>query len=390
MRPSGPSPAAPIAARSAFRALVGRHVGVVRRVVEAVRAESDPATSKLALPVFAFAAELCDARALGRGACLPNAAGGGWTREEALLRCLGEAAERYAASTPARIARVVGPAPSGSVLPREVAPFSDEQRARPDFPFAQEGPCTWVEGIDLATGRPRAAPAFAVYIPYEPAAGEAVFGPSLSTGLAAGPTVESALDSALLEAIERDSLVRWWFAGEPAPTLDVPGAHAVDLTGPVGVPVAGVLVERDVVSVGTAAARTLEEALGKAHLEAELGQIYVRALVRRSAPRERMESFEDHARYYTDHPERRGVLDLFKTGPRRTSPMRRADLRESLLAAGCAPWWKDLTPSDLASAGFHVVKAIVPGLAPLHAIEDWPFLGAPGLIVRNRSPHPIP
>lgn len=383
MRPSGPSPAAPTAARSAFRALVGRHVGVVRRVVEAVRAESDPA-------MFAFAAELCDARALGRGACLPNAAGGGWTREEALLRCLGEAAERYAASMPAVLARAVGLPLAGAVLPRDVAPFSDEQRARPDFPFAQEGPCAWVEGIDLATGRPRAAPAFAVYIPYEPSVGEAVFGPSLSTGLAAGPTVEAALDSALLEAIERDSFTRWWFAGEPAPTVDLPAAHAVDLTGSLGVPVAAVLVERDVVSVGTAAARTFEEALAKAHLEAELGQIYVRALVRRSPLRERMESFEDHARYYTDHPERRGVLDLFRTGPRRTPPPRRSDPRAALLAARYAPWWKDLTPSDLASAGFHVVKAIVPGLAPLHAIEDWPFLGVPGLVVRNRSPHPIP
>ncbi|MEK7867045.1 MAG: YcaO-like family protein [Planctomycetota bacterium] len=383
MSPSGPSPAVPTAARSAFRALVGRHVGVVRRVVEAVRSESDP-------PMFAFAAELCDAAALGRGACLPNAAGGGWTREEALLRCLGEAAERYGASTPAGFARVVGPPPAGAVLPGDVAPFSDEQRRGPGFPFASEGPCAWVEGIDLATGRPRSAPAFAVYIPYAPAAGEAVFGPSLSTGLAAGPTVDSALDSALLEAIERDAFVRWWFAGEPAPTVDLAGAHAVDLTGRLGVPVAAVLVERDVVSVGTAAARTFDEALGKAHLEAELGQIYVRSLVRRSTPRDRLESFEDHARFYTDHAERRAVLDLFRTGPRRAPTACRVDPREALLAAGYAPWWKDLTSSDLACAGFHVVKAIVPGLAPLHAIEDWPFLGAPGLVVRNRSPHPIP
>ncbi len=383
MRPSGPSPAAPTAARSAFRALVGRHVGVVRRVVEAVRAESDPR-------IFAFAAELCDAAALGRGDCLPSAAGGGWSREEALLRCLGEAAERYAASTPAGLTRIVRPPPAGAVMPRDVAPFSHEQRARPDFPFASEGACVWVDGVDLATGRPRAAPAFAVYIPYEPAPGEAVFGPSLSTGLAAGPTVDAALDSALLEAIERDAFTRWWFAGEPAPTVELAGARAVDLTGRPGVPVAAVLVERDVVSVGTAASRTFDEALGKARIEAELGQIYVRALVRRSPPRERLESFEDHARYYTDHADQRGVLDLFKAGSRRLPSAVRADPREALVAAGYAPWWKDLTPSDLERAGFHVVRAIVPGLAPLHAMEDWPFLGASGLVVRNRSPHPIP
>ncbi len=359
--------------------MVGRHVGIVRRVVEAVRSESDA-------DIVAFAAELCDTTALGRGACIGIAAGGGSTREEALMRCLGEAAERYAAAVPAGL--VVGPAPPGAVLPCDVVPFSDEQRRRPDFPFASDGRCAWVEGVDLASGRPRAAPAFAVYIPYEPAPGEAIFGPSLTTGLAAGPTTEAALEAALLEAIERDAFVRWWLAGVPAPRLEAPGA--VDLTGPLGVPVASVLVERDVLSVGTAAARTMEEALAKACLEAELGQIYVRSLVRRAPPREAMESFEDHARYYTDHPERRGVLDLFRAGPRRAPDPREVDARRALLAAGLAPWWKDLTMPDLRRAGFSVVKAIVPGLAPLHAIEAWPFLGVAGLVVKNRSPHPIP
>lgn len=363
--------------------MVGRHVGIVRRVVEAVRSESDAS-------IVAFAAELCDTTALGRGACIGIAAGGGATREEALMRCLGEAAERYAAAAPDPRSLAMGLPPPGAVFPRDVAPFSAEQRRRPDFPFASDGPCAWVEGVDLASGRPRAAPAFAVYIPYEPAPGEAVFGPSLTTGLAAGSTTEAALETALLETIERDAFVRWWLAGEPAPTLEAPGACAVDLTGPLGVPVASVLVERDVLSVGTAAERTMEDALAKACLEAELGQLYVRSLVRRSAPREAMESFEDHARYYTDHPERRGVLDLFRAGPRRELDPREVDPRQALLSAGLAPWWKDLTSPDLGRAGFAVVKAIVPGLAPLHAIEAWPFLGGAGLVVKNRSPHPIP
>lgn len=337
------SPTAPAAARS----LIGRHVGIVRRVVRAVPSERDA-------PIHAFAAET----AFG------TAAGGGHTEEAALMACLGEAAERYAAATYDERDLVWGPAPG-----REWAPFSDAQRARPDFPFATAGPVRWFHG----------APAFAVFMPYNPAPGESVYAPSFSTGLAAGPTIAAARESALLEVIERDALINAWAAGEPRPRV----GDVVDLTSDLAVPVAGCLIEADVISFGCAAARTFEVAAAKARLEARLGQIYVRSLVRRSPPREVVD-FADHARYYTDHPEHRGALNLLKG--REGRPPADGDP----FAAVDAYWWRDLTTPDLASAGFHVARVLVPGLTPIHAWEAWPFLGAPRLRVRNRFPHPLP
>src|SRR5262245_22542408 len=75
----------------AARELVGRHAGIVRRVVPAVRSERDG-------ELHAFAAELCDTSALGPERAVPIAAGGGRTAERAMMACLGEASERYAAA----------------------------------------------------------------------------------------------------------------------------------------------------------------------------------------------------------------------------------------------------------------------------------------------------
>lgn len=350
-------------------------------MVPAPRAEGDP-------PLFAFGAELCDTRILGPERALPGAAGAGRTEEAALTACLGEAAERYAAALydPAELR--FGDAPEGAIDPRELVPFSDEQRSRRSFPYARTGPLRWVCGTDLATGRDRWAPAFAVFLPYTPMTGEAIPGPTFSTGLAAGPTIEAAREAALLEAIERDAFTIAWFAGEARPRR----GDGVDLTGNLDVPVAGCLIERDVISVGTAASRTFEAAAEKARLEAELGQIYVRGLVRRSPPPERIEDFAGHARFYTDHADRRGALDVLRGMPAAApAPAAEVNPAEALLSAGFRPWWRDLTPRDLARIGVRVVRVLVPGLTPLHADEAWPFLGAPRLReIRNRNPHPIP
>ena len=356
--------------------LIGRHAGVVRRVVAAVKAEHDPED------LHAFAAELCDTSAIGPERCVPHAAGGGRTPEAALAACLGEAAERYAAAMYDPDELEFGDVRDGDLSPLEVAPFSDAQRDRRGFPFARAGPLRWARGAD-----DRRAPAFAVFLPYTPAPGEALPGPSLSTGLAAGPTLESAREAALLEVIERDAFANWWMRGEPAPRA----AGGVDLTNDLGGPVAAVLIEADVVSVGAAAARSFEAAATKARLEAELGQIYVRALVRRGpAPRE-VTDFPGHARWFTDHPEHRSALRrMFADGPVREAPAGVVDPWDAVARRGLRPWWRDLTTRDLAGVGVHVARVLVPGLTPLHAIEAWPFLGAPRLCARNPLPHPLP
>ncbi|MBX3577542.1 MAG: YcaO-like family protein [Rhizobiaceae bacterium] len=110
-----------------------------------------------------------------------NAAGRGFTLGQALLSCVGEAAEFRAMSQMGydpRLASDSGAVPS-------------------------------VAGTSLTSGQSLAAPVERVLR----AAGRA--GPS-STGYAAGQTLQTAAGSALLECVERDAIARWW-QGETMP-----------------------------------------------------------------------------------------------------------------------------------------------------------------------------
>lgn len=359
--------------------LLGRSTGIIQAVIPAPSLENGP-------ELFIYSALLCDTSYLGPEKAVQRAAGIGRTKEDAQVRCMGEATEHYASALYDPAELVFARDPGGEVIrPEHLFPFSEEQRRTPGFPFAHSGPLRWVRGKDLGTGADRWAPAFAVYLPYTPVEGEAVYAPCLSTGLAAGPTLERAREAALLEVIERDAFTNWWMSGGPARRV----GDAVDLTNDLGVPVASVLLERDVVSVGVAAATTFEEAVEKARMEAELGQVYVQMMVRRSPAPEHVVNFTDHARYYTDHPSDRSALDVYRKGPSGDPVRGKVDPAQALLEKGFKPWWRDLTLPDIRKAGVYVAKALVPGLTPLHSWEALPFLGAPRMKRHNPFPHPL-
>jgi ribosomal protein S12 methylthiotransferase accessory factor len=77
-------------------------------------------------------------------------------------------------------------------------------------PLADDGQISWIEGVDLASGRPCWVPAEAIHLdttlPVKPGSGHFLGG---SNGLASGNHPLEAISSAICEVIERDAVALW-------------------------------------------------------------------------------------------------------------------------------------------------------------------------------------
>ena len=413
--------------------LIGRHCGIVRRIREIPRRWDDP-------NVFIVGAELADIAAFGATAAPSHAGGVGLTHDDAWCGAIGEAAERYCAALgPSRLlARVrawTDFEPAEAVDPETLALFSEQQHRQEGFPirpFHRDTPTAWLPGWHLIT--PVAEPSKPCWIladcvglgGNDRSTGGPINVPT-STGLAAAQTLEQAVLAGVCEVIERDSFVVAWRNGLSTPRVDL-HAHALDwlrdlleqhllwprieyyiadLTADTGIPVYAVISrgrseDGTVVSFGAACHPVARVALTKALLEAAMGRAYVRQLLRRQpVKRYRRDlqdvcTFDDHAQFYTRHPRywtnlRRLVnrkqlanLDTFSSpSADEHDALRR--ISEKLRDLGLASCWCELTTPDVAAAGLHVVRVLVPGMQPLHGDHRLPFLGGS----RGREPNRV-
>ena len=334
--------------------------------------------------------------------------------DAAVDAAIGEALERYAA-----LMHPVTDAPASCEVRgfEAFSLFSDAQRTAPDFPHSEllTSPCRLVEMQRLSDGRHIAAPAALV-----------LFRPGLegglatSSGLAAGESVVMATLRAVQELIERDALMCAWLHGlsgrhvqmDPRRTQPVArrggsvalvditprhSAHPVALVGG-GIPIQG----RMRYSAGAACRATWAEAVQKAYLEWAQGLVYVGHRLRRGLPELRsagaVRTFEDHAIWYTVHPEQWGDLPMFRDGEERAAPAdrprptRRAelwDLVEQAATHGVELLARELTTTDRRQAGVSVVRVLSPQLTPIHCDERWPYLGGRSRDVQWRYPNAV-
>jgi ribosomal protein S12 methylthiotransferase accessory factor len=358
------------------------------------------------------------------GAVGPPAGGVGWSAGAACDAAVGEALERYAAAV-CPLPAVAQEEPS---LPLEAwSLFSEEQRASPAYPFAaayRQQPTTFV--WDLADNRRWTVPRALVGL-----ADPAGHGLVTSSGLAAAPSRPQALLRATQELVERDALMTVWNWSLPgrrvalparyeAVVADVAGrATAVDATPAYSPhPVALVFGEvrregRRRIALGAACRATWEEAVGKAFLEWAQGILFAgvwcaaRPGLRYDRPAA-VRTFEDHAAYYTAHPDHWDAAPLAAAAsapggpPPPDGPPSLAALVAGLTGAGVRLLYRDLTTPDVAQVGVAVVRVLSPDLTPIGCEHAWPFLGGraadvawryPGamgaLATLNPWPHPL-
>jgi ribosomal protein S12 methylthiotransferase accessory factor len=361
----------------------------------------------------------CEAAAPLRGADGADApvicGGAGPTEAEAVVRCLGEAVERYCARLlPEERLRLC--AAEGIAAPHldvsDLVLFSGEQYAQRGFPFARPGgdtPLHWVRATCLTDGREAEVPAFLVYMPYPPRPPEPAIAPAISTGLACGTSREMARLAGLLECVERDAVACTWLGqlsppriahdeSFPDPRLLPQGGEcrAYEITSDFGIPTALVVLRGrsaagPTMCIGSAAAVSLRSAAGKALSEAAMSWTYATWLRGRYPdwdPGERFENVTDfsrHAQLYAGSPE---LHDAFRFLDRSELPARPlgtetsrspAELLEECVsrvrAAGLKSYAVDLTSADIAGLGFHVARVVCPKLQPLNGSHSLRFLG---------------
>ncbi|WP_257203423.1 TOMM precursor leader peptide-binding protein [Corynebacterium cystitidis] len=381
-----------------------------------------------------------------------NNGGAGFTEREALNAGIGESVERYCAgiyNSEDLHFSTWSDLNSDAVAPAQFAKFSDAQLAEPGqgfAPISEDTPIRWAPSVRWHDRATVLVPASQVYLPYRRVRGEAAIGQSISTGQAAGSSMETAVLAGLREVIERDALAISWMhrlpprkldpnAIEDSPTLRRQLAHRSDWdvqffdlslddlsSSVVAVMEQGKGKDR-VFTFGSACRDLAPAALEKAFLEAAQGISFVRRLLQKYTawhPGERFEnvtSFNDHAVLYSKFPELRSEVNYLLTSdgsPTEFRPSRtrnrnaRGDahaeldfLVEQLHRKGYETYVVDLTTPDAAMLGVRVVKVLVPGYVHVAGSHTDRLLGSDRLMSiphelglsskpDNPYPHPLP
>ncbi len=333
--------------------------------------------------------------------------GAGWTEDAARRAGIGEAIERWQ-THPLPTDRLVRasfdgwPRSEPAIDPRRFVRFHPDQHAIPDFPFDRldaQTPLDWVACRVLGAGTPCWVPSDLVFLDLRPGKLPR-FGPTISTGWSAHDTAPAALESAVLEVIERDALVGAWWRRYPLVELPLDAVH--DLLGdelvhrlrrpnlryrwyrvdtPRAAHVTIATIEGDdregrVFSIGSACRLERRASLAKAALEAVQGRHYVRYLMTTTRTVDVPTSFAEHAVYYSQHPAR--LRETCLVGAAIASAADAPTETFAEIVARLPPIAvRHGTPPALIDHGVVVVRVIIPELQPLHGDHRLPFLGGP-------------
>lgn len=363
-----------------------------------------------------------------------SAAGGiGRNEEDAKLAAIGEAIERYCAtiiSLPLKSKRSL--AASERLDAEEWCLFTPEQRSQTDFPFGNiySDSLMYTNVFDLQTNSEMWAPH-----PLVALRDDYQTGVPTSSGLAAGSSAFQALLRAIQELIERDALMMTWLHSLPARAIELPEVYRKKVAGLGGevwvfeltpayspfpvIAVAGGIPKRGKwrYSLGVACRETWATALDKAYLEWNQGVLFAGIYEKHVDISQindplKLKSFDEHAIFYTLHPELWHDLPMFRNRnhTQKVSVKGRLMSTEQALRVTKAAfakhnirlYYRDLTTIDASQLGVHVVRASSPDLAPIFAHQEWPLIGnlhnklksrypwaPPNLEFPNLMPHPL-
>jgi ribosomal protein S12 methylthiotransferase accessory factor len=399
-----------------LEALVSPDVGVIHRVDAGVTQYDHP---RLA-PTFAQA---CDTGPLFGTSHASRAGGMADDPRLSRLAALGEAVERYSA----------GSVPTSQLRRARASELvAGQPIVAPDWLPGREddGPIRWARGSLLRAegpAEPALVAASRVYLDDADEAGRVAI--PTSTGLACHADPWRALQSALLEVIERDAvMITWLTRGKVTPLKTglrwighrgnaVRFDNAVEryelylLDSPTRVPVVFAVAfgaeGQPGAAVGAAAHLGLARACRKALVEAHQTMHWAAHMMtfgRVPDADAEPHDLDDHVAHYLDHGRARAFDFLRRpVGEARSvaidelpSPIdpetgcRRLIARAA--AAGLDCFAVDVTSPEVRSAGLWVVRAVVPGLYPLivgtRSRPDHPRLRADAPV--NPDPHPFP
>ena len=385
--------------------IVSPRVGIVRSIAPQGRGNDEP------VPPYLHTATLShfDFRMADKSERM--SAGKGHTEAEAIASAVAEAVERYCAYqwNPLRtfVAKWDAVQPA-AISPAECVLYAESQYTKPDWrcvPWRPDADVSWMHGVELPGGQPIALPAGLVYLVTPPSRQEDFFVPASSNGLAAGPTLASAVLGGLCELMERDALLITWMNRLPAREVDLDRSGSVaagiarhyrrldvDVRAfllPTDLPAAIVMAisfdsdpERPAQVIGMGCHLDPTVAVIKALYEMCQGRPSEAKRFADKPPAGRLDRYEDvhtlddHSAFASQR-ERRAEFDFLASSnvvqasdlanPATGDPERDLEYTaRALTALGCRVAYADLTLPDVATTGIHVARAIATGLQPVH------------------------
>jgi ribosomal protein S12 methylthiotransferase accessory factor len=298
-----------------------------------------------------------------------------------------------------------------ALLPR----CSDRELADPECPLSAPDPAvpvSWVPGVQPLTGTPIHLPTAMVHHTWRPPSRAARWWLPISTGAAVGPTRAAAIASGVREVLERDIVAVAWLQRLALPRLDsalhtegthrlvewchrtYTEAHFFDATTEIGVPIVYCVLESPydrvgarlvAASTGPTLADAAESALTEVlylrpalHWQAALPgppPTLIQGALRLGGPGGADDL--DFLLHPDDPPVTPGTV---------ASPPVDADDEERLdwllrrcHEAGHPVYATDLTTPELAGAGLHAAKVVIPSLQPLNFHYRAQYKGHPRL-----------
>lgn len=368
--------------------------------------------------------------------------GAAFDRTSALWAAFGEAIERYSAAAhfdDQLLYASQAELGADAVGLEQFVLFAAGQYLADDFEYAAPDPDlvrAWASAVDLHDAARHAyVPAQMVYLGMQVRDKREIVQQSSSTGLACGMDETRAILSGLCEVIERDAFAALWQMAYAPRRLQVGAAHLAqllpgvqralqhpsleirlwDITTDIGLPVVLCLARSKndgTMSLGASAQLNVTQAINKAVIEALHGYVWASSILTAGNPlpeRAEIRNPGDHFAYFLQ-PERQAAMEfLFQNSAVVDSSDASlhqletlAQLLDRLSALGYRALAVDVTSADIASLGFCVVRALIPGLQPLlfgagMASHDQRRLqriaahwGLPAVPPANPDPHPFP
>nr|MBQ5604642.1 YcaO-like family protein [Bacteroidales bacterium] len=350
--------------------------------------------------------------------------------EQSQKAALGEFVERYAAGIYHRDDFIVGSMRSlreqyRFIELKHFRYYNDKQYHQLQkfgiTPLSEDDVIEWTEMRDFIGGERYLMPAFCVYMPFENAvnANKEFMVGATSTGIAAGENLERALFSAFCECAERHAFAQFWYRQDRIDykqySRELILTHykqdaaiqrlfknprvlfkVFDLCNFAPIETMVVFLYFDYKghryqSLGCAARLTKREALLKATLEAYQGVEYAISLMDKKILPETMDisqihNFDAHFHFYNQYPQCRQASKILREAQnfqQGDNEIYHHPEKETLkFSPECLkklglPYllYKDITPIDVASISYCVVRAITPSWALLTGQHAWPFLG---------------
>lgn len=344
-----------------------------------------------------------------------------FSEDAAFLKSLGEAIERYASNTYKSSNLIKGSYKSlkrNAVNPNDFRYFSQDQLKQKNFRrfnFDSSTPFTWVWGNSLTQKVNILIPVHLVYYSYKFDQKEGILAIPISTGSAGGGCLASAIARGIFEVAERDSFMIAYLNKLPGYMIDLKKIsdsrikfildtmrryrlelYVIDLTTDLMIPsFVSIVIDRtglgQAVHVGLKADFNIIKAIIGSIDESFLARQWMRTIFEdeydkyKNIVAKNISSHEERGMYW--YPVKQiKKLDFWldqKPKPLRW-PVRKKAISHGNMLRKLVDIFKknkyeiyyvDITPKELKSIKYKVVKVIIPKLQPLYLTERYPYFG---------------